>query len=163
MEAQVDDADVELVSRYRWSTVRARTGLTAYARARAPIGDADLPGGSFVYMHRLIMGARPNESVDHVNGNGLDNRRANLRLASASQNAANRRKPRSARTSQFKGVHLDRGQGRKHWHARLKMNGTVYLCKRFATEEEAARAYDEMAERVHGAFARTNSNKGRQK
>src|SRR5688500_6023762 len=66
------------------------------------------------WMHRLVLNAGPNQRVDHRNGNGLDNRKANLRFATHTQNMRNARK-RSTGTSQYKGVYLRLGNKRRPW------------------------------------------------
>lgn len=91
--------------------------------------------------------------VDHANGDGLDNRRANLRLATPSQNGANIAAPRS-NTSGYKGVNLYRRTGR--WRAHITVAQRQRHLGYFATAEEAARAYDSAALAAWGAFARLN-------
>ena len=101
-------------------------------------------------MHNVIAGA---PQVDHVNGDGLDNRRANLRPASTAQNARNRSRP-STNRSGFKGVSWVRDRG--HWRAGIKVDGRSLNLGSFADPVEAAKAYDEAARRLHGKFARPN-------
>ena len=102
-----------------------------------------------VLMHSLITGW---PSPDHVNGNGLDNQRHNLRPATSSQNSQNRRM-RSDNTSGFKGVYLrDRGR----WVASIWTAGKNRHLGLFATPEDAARAYDAAAAEIFGEFARLN-------
>src|SRR4051794_22128886 len=91
--ALIDDQDAHLVSPLKWRVLHGRN--TSYAISRS--------AERFVYMHRLILGAKRGEAVDHRNHDGLDNRRANLRIASPSENAANQ-VLRKANTSGFKGV-----------------------------------------------------------
>ena len=107
-----------------------------------------------VYMHRLILGlARGHEpEVDHVHGGGLDNRRANLRLADRSQQNANKRKS-EGKSSRFKGVSRDRGR----WRAVIKVDRRYRHLGSFATEEEAAAAYNVAAVVAFGPFARLNA------
>jgi hypothetical protein len=102
-------------------------------------------------LHRLIINAPDGLLVDHKFGNSLDNRRANLRLATRRQNRCNSRKKVGC-TSKFRGV-SKRG---KKWGARLNYNGKRVFYKSFDSEIEAAKAYDEAAKKYHGEFARLN-------
>ncbi len=99
-------------------------------------------------MHKFLTGW---PMTDHRNGDGLDNRRANLRPATRSQNNANAQK-RSNNKSGFKGVHWD---GRK-WQAGIRLDGRQRYLGRFDLVEDAARAYDTAACALFGEFARLN-------
>lgn len=110
--------------------------------------------GKTVRLHRWLLNADHSDDVDHANGDGLDNRRENLRRATSAQNARNAHK-RAQCTSQYKGVNWD-ANGRLSWRARIRVDRKLIHIGRFATEEEAARAYDEAARRLHGEFARVN-------
>jgi hypothetical protein len=92
--------------------------------------------------------------VDHINGDGLDNRRANLRLATHSQNACNRRRDKSKASSRFVGVSFKKVDGR--WAARINYKGKTLSLGRFDSEIAAAKAYDEAAKKYHGEFAKLN-------
>lgn len=151
--ALVDEADAGLVAGLRW--YEARRGRTSYA-----VAEAGTPGGrTHVYMHRLITGSAWPE-VDHKNGNGLDNRRGNLRPANREGQTRNTGKKSRASngtvpTSSFKGVGLHRASGL--WRARLRVGGgrTISLGY-FKDPEVAALAYDAAARRLHGEFAALN-------
>ena len=106
-------------------------------------------------MHRFLLGAKSGQMVDHVNGDKLDNRRANLRLATNSQNQANRRAVRGA--SQFKGVCRQRRPASKDvWVARLVVEGRQLHLGSFDDEVSAAKAYDAAATKHFGTFAHLN-------
>ena len=143
--AEVDDADAALVENHAWSRWTPDGGFTYYAVTRI--------NGERVYMHRLLAGV-PGLEVDHRNGDGLDNRRANLRPATHAQNQQNKagaRRP--GQHSRFKGVTYFKP--RRMWVARIKKGGKV-TCHYFHDEVEAAREYDRMAQELFGEFARLN-------
>lgn len=142
--AQVDADDAALVASRHWYAVRRSGGRleTIYAES------AKHPQ---TMMHRLILGdAAKGLVVDHINGDGLDNRRANLRLCTQGENARNV----SARpgTSKFKGVSRRDGK----WRARIMVNRREISLGRFDSEVEAACAYDAAAVRHFGSFAKLN-------
>lgn len=105
-------------------------------------------------MHRFILDAPDGIAVDHVNGNGLDNRKANLRLASSSQNAIHRMRRNPAASSKYRGVTLHKGLGK--WQAKAVYEGASIYLGVFVLEEEAAKAYDEFAIEHFGEFAVLN-------
>lgn len=148
----VDDADYERIAAHKWRILRS--GNASYARRTETVGTVN--GRRIrreIYMHREVMGAPPEKQVDHIDGNGLNNKRSNLRLATEQQNKCNRPLQRN-NTSGFKGVHLEARTGR--WGARIKHRGSVRRLGVFDDPEDAARAYDEAARRLHGKFARLN-------
>jgi hypothetical protein len=102
-------------------------------------------------IHRIILADA--EEVDHINGDGLDNRRMNLRASSRAENMRNTRKPRN-NTSGFKGVCWDRDHAR--WRSYIQINGRLLYLGLFDDLEVAARAYDTAARAHFGAFAALN-------
>jgi len=106
--------------------------------------------GKFVYMHRMIMRPRKSYVVDHIDGNGLNNRRCNLRVCTRAQNQANAR-PRGG-ASQFIGVYRHRDR----WLARATRRGKCYHVGIFKDEVEAAKARDRKAYELHGEYAYLN-------
>jgi hypothetical protein len=142
--AIVDPEDYEWLAKYKWFAVRndGRFYAVRWAKNRN------------VKMHQVIMGTEEGKVIDHINGNGLDNRRANVRFATAQQNGWNKRKQRGNYSSKYKGVHW--AKKRNQWRARIKCNGRSIHLGRFETEEEAARAYDEKAKELFGEFAWLN-------
>jgi len=147
--ALVDDADAILVYPYRWRASRRLASGQIYV-----MRDVYQDGlHTREYLHRFLLKSGPGVVVDHVNGDRLDNRRANLRECSRSQNNANSRRGRRARsTSPYRGV---RRYG-KGWRAEISVDRKVKCLGTFTTPEDAAAAYDAAALRHHGEFARTN-------
>jgi hypothetical protein len=107
-----------------------------------------------ISLHREIMESPAGLLVDHRNGDTLDNRRSNLRLATHAQNTHNRRKTRTKTSSRFIGVYYDKRTGR--WAAKIKNQERCKWLGRFESEIEAGKAYDEAAKKYHGEFARLN-------
>lgn len=111
-----------------------------------------------VSMHRVILGAQRGQEVDHRDGDGLNNRRTNLRLATRAQNQRNKSATHTNRSG-YKGVSLFTTPGMwatGKWYARIKLNRQTIHLGYFATAEQAARAYDCAARLYHGEFARLN-------
>lgn len=146
--ALVDDEDYDLVKDISWSASSVKYGGRCYARRWVP-GTGATQG-----MHALLTGYA---LTDHINGNGLDNRRANLREATHAENCRNRRKG-SRNTSGFIGVswHTQRGK----WRAQIKVQGRTRSLGMFLDPEDAARAYDAAAREHFGEFAAQNFQEG---
>jgi hypothetical protein len=155
--AIVDDDDFERISAVKWYA--SPHGGVFYAKRKASV-DGDMR--VTIPMHRVIMAAPPGTHVDHVNGDTLDNRRANLRICSARENHQNRRRcPLKPGASMYKGVSWHRRDAR--WRARIRSGETLpdgrardILLGYFATELEAAIAYDAAARKHFGPFAACN-------
>lgn len=142
--AEVDDEIAPLLLGYKWYPSRA-TPTLCYAMSKV--------GKRTIYMHRLILGLSGRILTDHRDGNGLNNQLANLRRATSAQNNANRRK-QSGKKSAFKGVTFDKWSGR--WKAQIMQAKRNFHLGRFASEREAAEAYDEAALLHFGDFAKLN-------
>ena len=146
-QALVDDEDYQHLSQYTWRWI----GAGYVARQTKWKEDGRYRFGS-IYMHREILSAPKGLVVDHRNGNTLDNQRSNLRLCSQSENVA---AGRTRATSRFRGVSRADSQ-RNPWSARIGHDGRMKYLGSFATEEEAALAYNRAALELYGEFARLN-------
>lgn len=153
--ATIDAADESLVACYKWYAWHSKNTWYALRNTRNATGHKRT-----ISLHRFLLDAQSGEQVDHVNGNALDCRRDNLRLATATQNAQNCGK--KSRTSPYKGVSFDSVRCDRHaprtkpWMAKIGHRYQTINIGRFATAEEAARAYDAKARELFGAFARLN-------
>lgn len=142
--AMVDDEDFEYLSQWKWSTVKGKH--TFYAVRRGP-------NNSKIIMHRLLMGF-PEQEIDHWDRNGLNNQRENLRVATTSQNQANRRVQRASHGLPFKGIY--KPPKRTKWQARICFNNRMLHIGCFPSAVEAAHAYDKRAQELFGEFALLN-------
>jgi hypothetical protein len=149
--ALVDEADFDWLNQWSW---HARgISRTWYAGRVVRTSPGRRGSRVTIYMHRLILGVGPGEEVDHRDGNGLNNRRGNLRVCSHGQNTMNSQKARS-KTSQFKGVHWSRSS--KTWVVSIRKRSGPRHIKYFKSEVEAAKEYDRVARVWFGEFARLN-------
>lgn len=139
----VDAADLPLVTKYRWRPYAVKGSIEDAQIIYARTGT----GKGRITMHRLLTGHR---LTDHKDGDGLNNRRSNLRDATAKQNSGNSRKQRRVTSSQFKGVCRHRPTGKWAAHAAGKHLGL------FADEVDAAKAYNRAAKKRWGRFAKLN-------
>lgn len=153
--ALVDDEDFDRVSQWKWHYQPQQYGDKGYA-VRSP-KPSDTAHPRRLVMHRYIINAPDDARVDHINGNTLDNRRSNLRLATNAQNKYNSRKYTRGgypASSQYKGVSWNQQKGR--WQSRIAVNKHLIWLGSFSDEVAAALAYDQAARELHGEFARTN-------
>lgn len=144
-----DPEDAHLASKGGFS-IRFVNKHTVYAIHQRPIGVGKIKNFRF---HREIMNAPDGVQVDHKFGNGMDNRKRHLRLASGSQNQRNKH-PRENCSSKYMGVSWDLGRGK--WRATIQSDKIAKRIGSFDSEIEAAMAYDEHAILLHGEFARLN-------
>ena len=152
--ALVDDEDLEFVSQFSWHVQEIRRQGAHSVSISGPYAMTSVrrDDGSQTkrYMHSLLTGW---PKVDHVNHEGLDNRRHNLRPVNLSYNAANQRL-RTDGSSCYKGVHWDKSRNR--WIAQIKDGSRRVRLGQFSDEIEAAFAYDQAALRIYGEYACLN-------
>lgn len=147
--ALVDEADADLVRGFKWYPHTSH-GPVIYARAEMLIDGKRVRFA----MHRVILDLRPGELTDHLDGNGLNNQRANLRLCTHSENMRNRRKRKRSDSSPYKGVYAKSGR----WVAMIRDSERKrqVMIGVFDDPIAAAKAYDVEAVRLFGEFALTN-------
>jgi hypothetical protein len=143
----IDTKDYNLIKDYHWHLGRPKYGKTLYVHATI-----NTPRRVTVIMHRLLFSRlKASETIDHVSGDGLDNRRRNLRKATSRENSLNKGKRRGKYLSRFKGVSKTAGK----FVASIQANGRIHLGS-FENEKDAARAYNEAAKKHYGKFAFLN-------
>lgn len=148
--ALIDDEDFEYLSQFRWYLKPDKNHFYAHANIK------DLSTGKYkpTLMHRLIMKVnKTHMHIDHIDMNGLNNQKSNLRICSNSDNSRNRTKTRD-NTSGYKGVHWT--QKNKKWRAMIVVNGKTIHLGYFKDLISAAKAYNEAAVKYFGEFANIN-------
>ena len=148
--ALVDDSDFEYLNQFNWTTSKAISRNTHYAGRGFKRSDGKW---TTMRMHREIMDAPKGMEVDHIDGNGLNNQRANLRICTRSENARNMIK-RAKAYSKYKGVswHIRY----KVWYSTITISYKRKYLGRFKTELEAAIIYNIASRKYHGEFANPN-------
>jgi hypothetical protein len=140
ISALIDDADASLVQTFRWYEHRAKSKvyLRGYKGSRR---------NGLVYLHHVICRRSPGMEIDHINGDGLDNRRSNLREVDRTHNNANRKFVR--------GCHFEKSTGK--WRAEISKNGTRYRLGRFPTMQDARDAYRVKKQALYPGFYTNDS------
>jgi hypothetical protein len=142
--AIVDPEDYEELAKYKWFAKRCEGRFYAGRTVKKKT----------VRMHQVIIGDVEGKFIDHINHNGLDNRKANLRFATTQQNSWNKRKQKGNYSSQYKGVHWVESENK--WRARITCKGRVMFIGYFDDEKAAAMAYDARARELFGDYAAPN-------
>jgi hypothetical protein len=150
--ALVDDEDYSYLNKFNWYAKWGDGPKTYYVVRHATINHKTLT----VFMHRIIVQCPDNMVVDHINHNGLDNRKSNLRICTSSQNSSNSR-IRTDGLSKYKGVSLSKKNNK--WQAKIGYKNTIIWLKYHDTEEEAGVAYNKKAKELFGEFAHLNKIK----
>ncbi len=141
--AIIDIEDIPAVAKYTWH-------LTSKGYAATRLHDKQ---GALMYLHRFVMNAAPDIHIDHRNHCRVDCRKKNLRACTNSQNVAHQYKTKRATSSRYKGVTWN--AHRKKWQGQIQCNGKRYS-QCFELEIDAARFYNEYAQRLYGEFAVLN-------
>lgn len=149
-EAIIDAIDIPLVENNNWCALV--DNRTAYA------GSTRIEDGrrKRILMHAIILPVGNGLLPDHIDGDGLNNRRSNLRPATYAQNQYNKRAAATS-SSGYKGVrHASWARSKNRWRAQIMKDGARIDLGYHATAEDAARAYDDAAFRLFGTYARLN-------
>ena len=148
--ATVDDEHYQYISQYKW---RAKIERRSDGSIRTVYAQRNISHKKTEFMHRLIIEANNGMQIDHIDGNGLNNTMQNLRVCTASDNMHNQR-AQVGGSSTFKGVVWHK-QARK-WQAQIKVNGKKKYLGIFASDIDAAAAYNSAAVEHFGDFAHIN-------
>lgn len=151
--AKVDDEDFDRLSAFKWQVSRIAAGVTVLYAKRG-----EWINGKMVtrLMHKDITGAANYQEIDHVDLDGLNNQKSNLRFATAVQNCQNRKTRKHA--NPFKGVHFHKRIGK--YQAAITVNKSRKHLGYFEKAEDGAIAYDCAAIKYFGEFSRTNKQMG---
>ena len=151
LEILIDDEDFDLISKYNWYVYKPHKSTTYYSRATHTIKENK---NAKIYIHRLILGVTdPSIFVDHIDGNGLNNQKLNLRICSQSENMRNMKKPISNKSG-FKGVFYRKD--RNTYAAAIVVKGKKHHLGHFKNKLDAANAYNQAAIKYFGEFAKLN-------
>lgn len=151
--AIVDDEDYDYLMQWKWCAAKDKNTFYAIRRIRHKLKVKQ----QTIRMHRLLLGAQKGNWCDHVDSNGLNNRRYNIRICTPSENAQNKRLS-SQNKSGFKGVCWNKKA--KKWQTKIRIGGKQRTIGYYFCLVKAAKAYDAQARKAFGIFARTNFAEG---
>ena len=143
--ALVDDENFEYLNQWNWHITKRKYSVYAIRRLKSIKKSKEV-----IYMHRLIMGTPKDREVDHIDHNGLNCQRSNMRNCTRGQNQSNRRYNNK---TGFRGVHIG---SKNSFTAKLEHDGNTYYLGSFKTISDAARAYDKKAVEIFGEYATLN-------
>ncbi|MFH1260359.1 MAG: HNH endonuclease [Candidatus Micrarchaeota archaeon] len=141
----VDDDISPSIYEMNWTLLISKRGIE-YAKCHKK--------GRTIFFHRVITNAKKNQVVDHINGNGLDNRKENLRLCTHKENLINRRKVAKNNTTGHTGIYwLPKS---KRWAAYIRSNGEFLYQEYFISYKEAVKNYEAVHRKLFGGFSPYN-------
>ena len=147
--AIVDDEDYDYLMQWKWQARKSHR--TYYAVRTCYCFPPNKATRHTIRMHRVIMDVPQGKETDHINHDGLDNRKQNIRVCTRVENGRNQR-PRKNTSSRYKGVSVFETQ----WRAQIGHNGKKKHIGLYRSEVDAAKAYDKEAKRLFGEFAYVN-------
>jgi len=151
--ALVDDEDFDFLMQWKWHFFK--TGNSLYAGRGKHLGYFNgKKKGTTILMHREINKTPDGFDTDHIDGNGLNNQKSNLRTATRSQNQRNRSRKSPNKSSKFKGVSWQKQAGK--WHASIRIGDKTIHLKNHDKEVDAAKAYNVAAIKYFGEFSCLN-------
>lgn len=157
--ALVDDEDYDELIKYKWHTRIKGRDTTWYVYRWEYIG---IENGKkryrYIAMHRDILKPKKEQCIDHINHNGLDNRRCNIRICDRSQNNFNRNADSKNKTSVYKGVTFYKKCNK--WQAQINFRNKYIYIGLYISEIDAAKAYDQKAKELFGEYANLNNPNG---
>lgn len=146
----VDEFDLPLIGRSRWYSLRKNGNVYVRRNIKENGKWKSQKLHQFLWAHWYGCAAK---IIDHINGDGLDNRRSNLRSVSAEQNMWNRKS--RIGSSKYKGVVMNKNTGK--WRVDIRFGNKNHTIGYFESEDSAARVYDAWAKEAHGEFAKLNN------
>jgi hypothetical protein len=149
--ALVDDEDYIFLNQWKWCT--QKSGKTYYAIRGLYVNGKKI---ATLRMHRVLLSIPSNMEGDHIDHNGLNNQRRNLRICTHAQNMCNQPSNKNS-SSKYLGVTLNKQvKSKKKWRSQIRFNGAILRMGSYSTQEEAAGAYNKKAEELFGEFANLN-------
>jgi hypothetical protein len=148
--AKVDPADYKRLRKYKWFVKVGSNSFYAFRH----IPTKKVKREPIIHMHQEVIKVPKGMIIDHINRYGMDNRSANLRPATHSQNMCNRKKFSIPSSSKYKGVSWHKGSLK--WQAKIRFERKLIHLGTFKNEIDAAKVYDEAAKKYHGEFACLN-------
>ena len=151
-----DAEDEDKINKHNWSVNKDDHRFYVVTSMPHPDGGITRTGRrrqATLKMHRLVADTPKGMVTDHINGDGLDNRKQNLRICTNAENSRNRGKSKTS-TSGYKGVYWNKRD--KLWYVHIGHNKKLLYLGCFKDKKEAAKAYDRKAIELHGEFAKFN-------